>query len=62
MVVQVTPMDAHGFFNFSTTCSMTPTYCRKARKVVVEVNNYGGEAGTKRSTFLQVDMVVEGPN
>ncbi len=37
-VVQVTPMDANGFFDFSTSCSMTPAYCRKAKKVVVEVN------------------------
>ena len=38
VVVQVTPMDRNGFFNFSTSCSITPSYCRKARKLVVEVN------------------------
>ncbi len=64
-VAQVTPMDANGFFNFSTSCSMTPAYLRKAKKVVVEVNTktprcLGGlDEGIHIS---QVDMVVEGPN
>jgi butyryl-CoA:acetate CoA-transferase len=65
VVVQVTPMDAHGFFNFSTSCSMTTSYCRKARKVIVEVNTnapwcLGGLDETIH--ISQVDMVVEGPN
>lgn len=65
VVVQVTPMDAHGFFNFSTSCSLTPSYCRKAKKVVVEVNTnapwcLGGLDETIH--ISQVDMVVEGPN
>ena len=64
-IVQVTPMDANGFFNFSTSCSMTPSYCRKAKKVIVEVNTktprcLGGlDEGIHIS---RVDMVVEGPN
>jgi butyryl-CoA:acetate CoA-transferase len=64
-VMQVAPMDDKGFFNFSTSCSMTPSYCRKAGKVVVEVNTnvprcLGGlDEGIHIS---QVDMVVEGPN
>jgi butyryl-CoA:acetate CoA-transferase len=64
-VVQVTPMDTKGFFNFSTSCSMTPAYCRKAKKVVVEVNNKAPRClgGLDESIHIsQVDMVVEGPN
>ncbi len=64
-VVQVTPMDAHGFFNFSTSCSMTPAYCRKAKKVIVEVNTKTPRClgGLDESIHIsQVTMVVEGPN
>ena len=64
-IVQVTPMDANGFFNFSTSCSMTPSYCRKARKVIVEVNTNTPRClgGLDESIHIsQVDMVVEGPN
>lgn len=64
-VVQVTPMDARGFFNFSTSCSMTPSYCRKAKKVVVEVNTKAPRClgGLDESIHIaQVDLVVEGPN
>lgn len=65
VVVQVTPMDRNGFFNFSTSCSITPSYCRKARKLVVEVNTNvprclgGMDEGIHVS---HVDMIVEGPN
>jgi len=64
-VVQVTPMDANGFFNFSTSCSMTPAYCRKARTVVVEVNTRSPRClgGLDESIHIsQVSRVVEGPN
>jgi butyryl-CoA:acetate CoA-transferase len=65
VVVQVTPMDDNGFFNFSTSCSMTPSYCRKAKKVVVEVNTNAPRClgGLDESIHIsQVTMVVEGPN
>jgi len=65
VVVQVAPMDDHGFFNFSTSCSMTPSYCRKAKKVVVEVNRSVPRClgGLDESIHVsQVTMVVEGPN
>lgn len=64
-VVQVTPMDAKGFFNFSTSCSMTPAYCRKAGKVIVEVNTKAPRClgGLEESIHIsQVDRVVEGHN
>lgn len=65
VVVQVTPMDAHGFFSFSTSCSMTPVYCRKAKKIVVEVNTNTPRClgGLDDSIHIsKVDMVIEGPN
>jgi butyryl-CoA:acetate CoA-transferase len=64
-VVQVAPMDANGFFNFSTSCSMTPAYCRKAKRVVVEVNTNAPRClgGLDEGIHVsQVDVVVEGPN
>jgi len=64
-VVQVTPMDAHGFFNFSTSCSLTPAYCRKAKQVVVEVNTKTPRClgGLDESIHIsKVAAVVEGPN
>lgn len=65
VVVQVAPMDAHGYFNFSTSCSMTPAYCRKAKKVVVEVNTNAPRClgGMDEGIHIsRVAMVVEGPN
>ncbi|MEX8513803.1 MAG: acetyl-CoA hydrolase/transferase family protein [Leptothrix ochracea] len=65
VVVQVTPMDAKGFFNFSTSCSMTPSYCRKARRIIVEVNTQAPRClgGLDESIHIsKVDRVVEGPN
>ncbi len=62
---QVTPMDENGYFNFSTSCSMAPAHCQKAKKVVVEVNTRiprclgGNNEGIHLS---DVDFVVEGPN
>ena len=64
-VVQVTPMDANGFFNFSTSCSMTPSYCRKAKQVVVEVNTQTPRClgGLDETIHIsKVAAVVEGPN
>jgi butyryl-CoA:acetate CoA-transferase len=63
--VQVTPMDDKGFFNFSTSCSMTPAYCHKAAIVIVEVNNncprcLGGNS--EGIHISEVDLIVEGPN
>jgi acyl-CoA hydrolase len=65
VVVQVTSMDAKGFFNVSTSCSMTPSYCRKARRIIVEVNTQAPRClgGLDESIHIsKVDMVVEGPN
>lgn len=65
VVVQVAPMDHNGFFNFSTSCSMTPSYCRKAKKVVVEVNTTIPRClgGVDEAIHVSnVDMIVEGSN
>lgn len=65
VIVQVAPMDANGFFNLSTSCSLTPAYLSKARKIVVEVNTKTPRClgGLDESIHIsQVDMVVEGPN
>lgn len=65
VIVQVAPMDANGFFNLSTSCSLTPAYLSKARKIVVEVNTKAPRClgGLDESIHIsQVDMVVEGPN
>jgi butyryl-CoA:acetate CoA-transferase len=63
--VQVTPMDDNGFFNFSTSCSLTPAYCQKARTVIVEVNTNSPRClgGNSEGIHIsEVNVVVEGPN
>jgi len=63
--IQVTPMDNKGFFNFSTTCSITPAMCRKARTVIVEVNVNSPRClgGLDEGIHVsEVDFVIEGPN
>ena len=64
-VVQVTPMDEHGFFNFSTSLSMSPTYLRKARKAIVEVNTQAPRClgGVDEAIHVsEIDGIIEGPN
>ena len=64
-MVAVTPMDKHGYFNFSLHNSATRAMVEKAKIVIVEVNEklpvvFGGrEEGVHIS---EVDMVVEGDN
>lgn len=63
--VQVTPMDNNGFFNFSTSCSLTPAHCQKAKIVIVEVNSTSPRClgGNREGIHIsEVDFVVEGPN
>jgi butyryl-CoA:acetate CoA-transferase len=61
-MVRVAPMDRHGFFNFSITNSFHAALAKKARKVIVEVNNHapvclgGSDEGLHIS---QVDIIVE---
>jgi Acetyl-CoA hydrolase len=37
-MIQVTPMNRHGFFNFGPQCSFTRAVCDRAKVVIVEVN------------------------
>jgi butyryl-CoA:acetate CoA-transferase len=63
--IQVTPMDDKGFFNFSTSCSITPAMCRKAQTIIVEVNEHCPrcQGGMDEGIHVEeVDFIVEGPN
>ncbi len=62
-MLQVTPMDKKGFFNFGPQCSFTKSVCDRAKVVIVEVNQQqprclgGYEEGIHIS---EVDYIVEG--
>lgn len=65
MIVQVTPMDKHGYFNYGPQASHLDAVRRKSKKVVVEVNkNMPLCLGTMDAYvhISQVDYVVEGDN
>jgi acyl-CoA hydrolase len=58
-------MDDKGFFNFSTSCSITPAMCRKAKTIIVEVNEHSPRClgGMDEGIHIsEVDFIVEGPN
>ena len=62
-MIQVAPMDAHGFFSFSLNTTYLAAMLERARTVIVEVNPrmpvaFGG-LGTAIH-ISRVDMVVEG--
>ena len=65
VMVQVAPMDQHGYFNFGPTASHLTAVCERAKTIIVEVNENmpqclgGFEHGIHIS---QVDMIVEGEN
>lgn len=65
VMMQVAPMDAHGYFNFGPSASHTMAACEKAEKIIVEVNENmprcmgGFEEGIHIS---KVDYIVEGEN
>jgi len=64
-MLQVTPMDKHGYFNFGPQCSMTRALCDRAKKIVVEVNkNQPRVLGGYEETIhiSEVDFIVEGDN
>ena len=64
-VMQVAPMDEHGYFNFGPSASHLGAACERAKTIIVEVNKNmprclgGFENGIHIS---KVDMVVEGDN
>ena len=64
-MIQVSPMDAHGFFNFGTSASHLAALCEVSDVIIVEVNQnmplcHGGyDVGVH---IDDVTMVVEGEN
>lgn len=65
VVLQVTPMDRNGFFNFSTSCSMSSAYTQKGKRIILEINTKAPRClgGMGESIHVsQVDGIIEGPN
>ena len=64
-MIQVAPMDKHGFFNFGPNASHLAAVCERARTIIVEVNENmprclgGFENGIHIS---KVDHIVQGEN
>lgn len=64
-VFQTTPMDEHGFFNFSVSPSHMTAVCEMAKTVIVEVNKNMPvcQGGQEHCIHIsKVDMVIEGNN
>ncbi|MDY3282377.1 butyryl-CoA:acetate CoA-transferase [Dysosmobacter sp.] len=65
VMLQTTPMDVHGNFNFGLGCSHIADIIARAKCVIVEVNEkmpwVNGLTGTEVN-IADVDMVVEGQN
>ena len=61
-MLAVAPIDEHGYFNFSISCSFSRAICEKAKRVIVEVNPnlprcLGGREESVHVT--EVDYIVE---
>jgi len=64
-MIQVTPMDKNGFFNFGPQCSFNKEVCDRAKVVIVEVNQKQPRClgGYKEAVHIsEVDYIVEGSN
>lgn len=65
VMIQVAPMDKHGYFNFGPNASHLAAVCETGKKIIVEVNKNmprclgGFEEGVH---ITNVDMIVEGSN
>lgn len=64
-MIQVAPMDSHGYFNFGISASHLESVLQKAKTVIVEVNQnfpvcLGGFGNCIH--ISEVDLVVEGEN
>jgi acyl-CoA hydrolase len=56
------PMDRHGYFNFSTSCSFSRAMCDKAKHIILEANaNLPRCLGGKEKAVhvSEVDSIVE---
>jgi butyryl-CoA:acetate CoA-transferase len=65
LMIQVAPMDQHGFFNFGPSASHLKAACSIAKTIIVEVNkNMPKCLGGFESevSIHDVDMIVEGSN
>ncbi len=62
--ISVCPMDKEGYFNFSLTNSATHNIIKKAKLVVLEINENLPSLGGKENAvhISEVDYVVEGEN
>ncbi len=64
-MIKVAPMDRAGFFNLSTSNSITLAVCEAAKTVIVEVNNSVPKClgGASESIHISgIDYIVEGDN
>ena len=64
-MLQVAPMDKHGFFNFGPQCSHSKALCERAKTVIVEVNEKMPRClgGYEEAVHIsEVDYIVEGEN
>ena len=65
VMMQVPPMDEHGYFNFGLNASHLMAVCEKAKVIILEINeNIPRVAGNCETEIhiSQVDMIVEGNN
>lgn len=65
VMIQVAPMDSHGYFNFGPNASHLAAACERAKTVIVEVNQNMPYClgGFENCIHIdQVDMIVEGEN
>ena len=64
-IIEVAPMDAHGYFNFGPQASHLAAMCASAKVVIVEVNKNQPycHGGFEHCIHIsEVDMIVEGEN
>lgn len=64
-VFLVAPMDKHGYFNFGLSASHLGAVCRRAKKIIVEVNDTVPRClgGYENGVHIDdVDMIVESEN
>jgi butyryl-CoA:acetate CoA-transferase len=64
-MMQVCPMDKHGYFNFGPQGSNSRAVCDRAKKIILEVNDKQPKClgGYEESVHIsEVDFIVEGEN
>ncbi len=64
-VIETSPMDAFGYFNFGPNCSHLAAICERAKVIIVEVNKNmpACQGGFDNVVHIsKVDYIVEGPN